>query len=97
MKLGNTGRWFLFDVEDESQGGVKIRLPMATEEDKLDWGDAILDWNNVEDDDGNLIEYSKEKANELMKTSPMFIAFVTKFFNVLNQEYLEYRKILEKN
>jgi hypothetical protein len=101
VKLSNDGRWFYFNPDNSSEGGVKIKLPFNKKEEDVGnedfWDEAILDWHNVEDDDGNEIACTKENKNHLMKTSPMFIAFINKFFTKLNKDYIKYKEYLEKN
>jgi len=102
MKIANTGKWFYFNPEDESEGGLKLRIPVIEEteedgEDKFKWENIILDWNNVEDDDGVKIFYSVENLNLLMKTSPIFIAFANKFLSKFYEDSLRYKELLEKN
>ena len=40
MKIANTGKWFYFNPEDESEGGLKLRIPVIeeTEEDRIKLG-----------------------------------------------------------
>ena len=106
MKFTNTGKKFYFDKGNPDEGWVIIRVasPQILEQIELDnpieqdknerlWDYVIVDWENVEDDDGK-VECTRENKVNLMRTSPVFLAFVNKFLNSLNAEYKE---ILEKN
>jgi hypothetical protein len=97
MKLTNEGKVFYLDEET----WIKLRVVspelLRKYEDKDPdaefWDYVIVDWNNVEDENGP-IHCTSEHKDHLMKTSPMFVGFVNKFLTELNEEY---RKILEKN
>lgn len=58
---------------------------------------VLLDWKNLEDDDGKTISYSKEKALEVLEKYPEFAEIVTEFAGDIENYREEARADAEGN
>ena len=101
MKINAKGRKFYFYDDKPEEGWIQIKVPTDTNEvriaDEDFWNDVILDWDNIEDDDGFKLPCDAETKRYVMRESPAIRIFVMKCFTELANELNEFRKSLEKN
>lgn len=61
------------------------------------WDYCIVSWEKLEDDEGNPIACTPENKSKLMRENIGFAQFVGSCIDILNREYEERSKSVEKN
>ena len=65
--------------------------------DKIIWDYCIVDWNGLEDDEGNVIDCTTENKIKLMNGHVGFSSFIEACLEKLNRLNDEHAEYLEKN
>ena len=88
-----------FKTKREWHGSVKREWTETDDSvrDRIVWDYCIVDWENLEDEDGNPIECNTDNKLLLMNNQPRFAALVENCLNRLNEQEQIYRDYLEKN
>lgn len=123
----NAGTWFYFNEQDESKGGVCLRICAGADVRRIDeqsskpkveykrgnrfawkqvndkqydallWDFCIVDWDQVENEKGDLLGCTKEHKTFLMDNSVDFAMFVGKHMEELTLLEEQEKKETEKN
>lgn len=73
-------------VEHNRHGRFAYDEPDEDKFSRMLWDYCIVEWNNLEDDDGNLIVCTTEKKTELMQENVGFASFVGACLEILAKE-----------